>query len=64
MCKPFRTEGRCRLMAEPKDQQSRRQPPRTHGKRLKARGEERTWHKPDYQIVEASMEMSAYFLTR
>ncbi|GII85846.1 hypothetical protein Ssi03_38360 [Sphaerisporangium siamense] len=51
-------------MAEPKDQQSRRQPPRTHGKRLKARGEERTWHKPDYQIVEASMEMSAYFLTR
>ncbi|MET8981836.1 hypothetical protein ABZX85_40210 [Streptomyces sp. NPDC004539] len=25
--------------------------------------ERATWHRPTYQIVEASMEMSAYFLT-
>ncbi|GAA3822938.1 hypothetical protein GCM10022226_49260 [Sphaerisporangium flaviroseum] len=50
-------------MAEPKDQ-SKRQPPRIHKKGKKPKGEEMTWHKPDYQIVEASMEMSAYFLTR
>ncbi|WP_214412684.1 hypothetical protein [Sphaerisporangium fuscum] len=50
-------------MAESKDQ-GKRQPPRIHGKRRKPRDEEKTWHKPDYQIVEASMEMSAYFLNR
>ncbi|MCT9932582.1 hypothetical protein N5079_20485 [Planotetraspora sp. A-T 1434] len=48
-------------MAEQKDQGSK-QPPRAHGKRRKTRGEDTTWHKPDYQVVEASMEMSAYFL--
>ncbi|MEU7895080.1 hypothetical protein AB0B45_19750 [Nonomuraea sp. NPDC049152] len=47
-------------MPEPKDHG--KHPPRNHGKRVKSRGEETTWHKPDYQVVEASMEMSAYFL--
>ncbi|MEV8630220.1 hypothetical protein AB0395_01045 [Streptosporangium sp. NPDC051023] len=48
-------------MAESKEQ-SAKQPLRTHGKQVKSRGEETTWHKPGYQVVEASMEMSAYFL--
>jgi hypothetical protein len=48
-------------MAESKDQ-GKRLPPRNHAKRVKSRGEETTWHKPDYRVVEASMEMSAYFL--
>ncbi|MFI0418323.1 pyrroloquinoline quinone precursor peptide PqqA [Spongiactinospora rosea] len=52
-------------METPKKPDAKR-PPRVHAKRRKARGEaaEMTWHKPDYQIVEASMEMTAYFLTR
>ncbi|MDF5758088.1 pyrroloquinoline quinone precursor peptide PqqA [Spongiactinospora sp. TRM90649] len=52
-------------MATPKMPEGKH-PPRVHAKRRKGRGEaaERTWHKPDYQIVEASMEMTAYFLTR
>ncbi|MFF5206842.1 hypothetical protein [Streptosporangium sp. NPDC000396] len=48
-------------MADSKEQ-GRKQPPRIHGKRVKVRGEETTWHKPGYQVIEASMEMSAYFL--
>jgi hypothetical protein len=50
-------------MAESKDQGERR-PPRSHSRRETARGEEMTWRKPDYHVVEASMEVSAYFLTR
>jgi hypothetical protein len=37
-------------------------PPRNHAKRERVCGEEATWCRPTYQIVEASMEMSAYFL--
>ncbi|MFI6598783.1 hypothetical protein ACIBHX_21210 [Nonomuraea sp. NPDC050536] len=48
-------------MAQPKDP-GKKQPPRTHAKKVRTRGEATTWHKPDYQVVEASMEMSAYFL--
>lgn len=29
---------------------------------MKSRGEETTWHKPDHQVVEASVEMSACVL--
>ncbi|HUR07683.1 MAG TPA: pyrroloquinoline quinone precursor peptide PqqA [Nonomuraea sp.] len=47
-------------MSQPKEQG--KQPPRNHAKKVKARGEETTWHKPDYRVVEASMEMTAYFL--
>jgi coenzyme PQQ precursor peptide PqqA len=52
-------------MATPKRPDEKR-PPRAHAKRRMVRDEstEATWHKPDYQIVEASMEMTAYFLTR
>ncbi|MEU7831794.1 MULTISPECIES: pyrroloquinoline quinone precursor peptide PqqA [unclassified Nonomuraea] len=48
-------------MSQPKEQ-GKRQPRRIHEKKVRARGEEMTWHKPDYQVVEASMEMTAYFL--
>jgi len=48
-------------MSQPKEQGTR-QPPRIHAKKVRARGEETTWHKPDYQVIEASMEMTAYFL--
>ncbi|MCA2227950.1 pyrroloquinoline quinone precursor peptide PqqA [Nonomuraea aurantiaca] len=48
-------------MSQPKEQGKTR-PPRIHEKKVRARGEEMTWHKPDYQVVEASMEMTAYFL--
>ena len=41
-----------------------KQPPMSHGKSKKAMGEETTWRKPDYRLVEASMEITAYFLTR
>ncbi|WP_248963695.1 hypothetical protein [Sphaerisporangium perillae] len=51
-------------MAQSKDQSAPRPPRRIHGRRRKPRGEQQTWHKPDYRIVEASMEMSAYFQTR
>jgi coenzyme PQQ precursor peptide PqqA len=43
-------------------EQDRQQPPRNHGKKVRTRGEETTWHKPEYKVVEASMEMTAYFL--
>ncbi|MER6949769.1 pyrroloquinoline quinone precursor peptide PqqA [Nonomuraea sp. NPDC005983] len=48
-------------MAQPTEK-GKKQPPRTHAKKVRSRGEETTWHKPDYQVVEASMEMTAYFL--
>ncbi|WP_433257347.1 pyrroloquinoline quinone precursor peptide PqqA [Streptosporangium sp. CA-135522] len=51
------------MATTPKTSDQKR-PPRTHGKKPKLRGEETTWHRPDYRIVEASMEMTAYFLTR
>ena len=53
----YRREGRCPRMAKPKEQ-----PPRNQDKKVRRIGEEATWHKPDFRIVEASMEMSAYFL--
>jgi hypothetical protein len=50
-------------MTERKDQdRNPKRPPRNHAKRERVRGEDATWHKPAYQVVEASMEMSAYFL--
>jgi hypothetical protein len=49
-------------MSQPKEQGKRQRLRRIHAKKVRARGEETTWHKPDYQVVEASMEMSAYFL--
>ncbi|YCK40079.1 hypothetical protein ACNF49_40235 [Actinomadura sp. ATCC 39365] len=45
-----------------KPAKARRQPPRDHAKKPRAHGEQTTWHKPSYRVVEASMEMSAYFL--
>ncbi|MFD1937342.1 MULTISPECIES: hypothetical protein [Nonomuraea] len=33
-----------------------------HAKKQRARAEDVIWHKPAYQVVEASMEMSAYLL--
>ncbi|MFG1706545.1 hypothetical protein ACFLIM_25455 [Nonomuraea sp. M3C6] len=46
-------------MSEKKSQEDRR-PTRDHARC--ERGQETIWHKPAYQVVEASMEMSAYFL--
>ncbi|GAA3222332.1 hypothetical protein GCM10020216_034460 [Nonomuraea helvata] len=54
-------ERQVQRMSQPKDQ-GKKQPRRIHEKKVRTRGEETTWHKPDYQVVEASMEMSAYFL--
>jgi hypothetical protein len=34
-----------------------------HGKGGRRGEESTTWRKPDYEIVEASMEMSAYYLS-
>jgi coenzyme PQQ precursor peptide PqqA len=41
-----------------------KRPPRSQGKSKNAMGEEAIWRKPDYRVVEASMEITAYFLTR
>jgi hypothetical protein len=34
-----------------------------HGKGQRREAETTTWRKPDYEIVETSMEMSAYYLS-
>ncbi|GAA0351763.1 pyrroloquinoline quinone precursor peptide PqqA [Actinoallomurus spadix] len=34
-----------------------------HGKGKRRGGEQTTWRKPDYEIVETSMEATAYFLS-
>ncbi|MFD0885709.1 hypothetical protein ACFQ08_14235 [Streptosporangium algeriense] len=40
----------------------RRRPPRDHAGKPRDHGERTTWHRPSYRVVEASMEVSAYFL--
>ncbi|MEO3876406.1 hypothetical protein ABGB18_47230 [Nonomuraea sp. B12E4] len=48
-------------MSERKGREGER-PTRRRAGHGRARGAELIWHKPAYQVVEASMEMSAYFL--